>query len=41
MNPRIQVMLDSRQLEAQPAEDAEVAGMSAKAVRTLPALSGS
>jgi hypothetical protein len=35
VNPRIQVMLDSRQLEGQPAEDAEVAGMWAKAVRTL------
>jgi hypothetical protein len=35
MNPRIQVMLDSRQLEAQPAEDAEIAGMWTKAVRTL------
>ncbi|HEU0079718.1 MAG TPA: hypothetical protein VFQ76_18815 [Longimicrobiaceae bacterium] len=35
MNPRIQVMLDSRQLEALAAEDAEVEGMWAKAVRTL------
>lgn len=35
MNFRIQVMLDSRQLEAQPAEDTEVGGMWAKAVRTL------
>jgi hypothetical protein len=35
MNPRIQVMLDSRQLETQVAEDAEVGGMWAKAVRTL------
>jgi len=35
VNSRIQVMLDSRQLEAQPAEDTEVGGMWAKAVRTL------
>lgn len=35
MNPRIQVMLDSRQLEEQVAEDTEVGGMWAKAVRTL------
>lgn len=35
MNLRIQVMLDSRQLEAHAAEDTEVGGMWAKAVRTL------
>lgn len=35
MNLRIQVMLDSRQLEAQVAADTEVGGMWAKAVRTL------
>jgi hypothetical protein len=35
VNPRIQVMLDSRQLEAQAADDSEVGGMWAKALRTL------
>lgn len=35
MNPRIQVMLDSRQIEARPAEDDEVAGMWGKASRSL------
>lgn len=35
MNPRLQVMLDSRQIEAVPAEDEEVQGMWAKAVRSL------
>jgi hypothetical protein len=35
MNARLQVMLESRQIEAQPAADAEVAAMWGKAVRTL------
>jgi hypothetical protein len=35
VNPRIQVMLDSRQIEERRAEDAEVAGMWEKAVRSL------
>ena len=35
MNPRLQVMLDSRQIEALPAGDEEVQGMWAKAVRSL------
>lgn len=35
MNPRIQVMLDSRQIEAAPARDEEVRGMWSKAARTL------
>lgn len=35
MNPRLQVMLDSRQIEAIPAEDEEVQGMWAKAARSL------
>lgn len=34
MNPRLQVMIDSRQLEAVPAEDEEVLGMWGKAVRS-------
>jgi hypothetical protein len=35
MNARIQVMLDSRQIEAHPAGDAEVVGMWSKALRSL------
>jgi hypothetical protein len=35
MNPRIQVMLDSRQIEAVPADDPEVQGMWRKAVRSV------
>jgi hypothetical protein len=35
MNPRLQVMLDSRQIEQTSAEDDEVLGMWAKAVRSL------
>lgn len=35
MNARIQVMVESRQLEELPAPDAEVAGMWAKAVRSF------
>lgn len=35
MNPRIQVMLDSRQIEAVPAGDPEVQGMWSKAARSL------
>ncbi|HLM68675.1 MAG TPA: hypothetical protein VK358_14145 [Longimicrobium sp.] len=35
MNPRLQVMLDSRQIETVPAEDEEVLGMWAKAARSL------
>jgi hypothetical protein len=35
MNPRLQVMLDSREIEAAPAEDEEVLGMWAKASRSL------
>lgn len=35
MNPRLQVMLDSRQIAAEPATDAEVQGMWAKAVRSF------
>jgi hypothetical protein len=35
MNPRIQVMLDSRQIDAVPADDAEVRGMWGKAARSL------
>lgn len=35
MNPRIQVMLDSRQIEPLAADDQEVVGMWSKAARTL------
>jgi hypothetical protein len=35
MNPRLQVMLDSRQIEAAAAGDDEVRGMWSKAVRSL------
>jgi hypothetical protein len=35
VNARIQVMLESRQIEERPADDPEVEGMWAKAVRTL------
>lgn len=35
MNPRIQILLDSRQLEDSPPAPGEVEGMWAKAVRTL------
>lgn len=35
MNPRLQVMLDSRQIEAAAAEDGEVQGMWMKAIRSL------
>ena len=35
MNPRLQVMLDSRQIEAEPAADNEVQGMWGKAARSL------
>lgn len=35
MNARLQIMLDSRQLEALAAGDDEIAGMWSKAVRTL------
>lgn len=35
MNPRIQMMVESRQLEELPAPDAEVIGMWAKAVRSF------
>ncbi|HEU0013541.1 MAG TPA: hypothetical protein VFQ45_07640 [Longimicrobium sp.] len=35
MNARVQVMLDSRQIEALPADDDEVAGMWGKAFRSL------
>ncbi len=35
MNARLQVMLESRQLEVQPSPDAEIEGMWSKAIRTL------
>lgn len=35
MNPRLQMMLDSRQIEAEPASDDEVQGMWGKAARSL------
>ena len=35
MNPRLQVMLDSREIEAAPAGDNEVRGMWGKAARSL------
>ena len=35
MNPRIQIMLDTRQIEADPPAPGEVEGMWTKAVRTL------
>jgi hypothetical protein len=35
MNPRLQVMIDSRHIDAAPADDAEVQGMWRKAERSL------